>query len=112
MASKPITRLFEAPLEEFVNARNALARELRAAGNDQEAKSIAALRKPTRALWLVNQLGRRAAKEVAALIDSTQRVREAQRKALPGDQLREAMHEQREALNALSAAAGDAALDR
>src|SRR3954470_24791262 len=110
MESDPKSRLFEAPLEDFVSARNALARELRDAGKDEEAKSIAAVRKPTKALWLVKQLGRRAAKELAALIESTQRVREAQRQGLSGDQLREAMRDQREALNALSAAAGDAAL--
>ena len=112
MDATTLARLFEAPVDEFVSARNALARELREAGKNDEAKEVASLRKPSKALWLVNQLARRAPKELQSLIDSTRRIREAQENSLAGDVLREAMREQREALAALSAAAGDAALDR
>jgi hypothetical protein len=104
--------LFEAPLEEFVAARDALARELRKAGDGENAARVAALRKPTKAVWLVNQLVRRAPGELRKLVDATGRIRAAQEKGSPGDEVRAAMREQREALGALVAAAGDPALER
>jgi hypothetical protein len=100
-----IASLFEVPLEEFTAARNALSRKLRDAGEAEEAKRIAALRKPSKALWLINQLTRRAPKELQALIEATLRIRNAQEKGLAGDEVREAMREQRAALGALTALA-------
>jgi dTMP kinase len=73
---------------------------------------VAALRKPSKALWLVNQLARRAPKELRALVEATARIREAQEKGLTGDEVREGMREQRAALQALTAAAGGADLER
>jgi hypothetical protein len=107
-----IADLFEVPLEEFIGARNALAKELRAAGKEDEAGQVAGLRKPPKALWLVNQLGRRAPKDVQALIEATRRIREAQEKGLTGDEVREGMRAQRVALAALTAAAGGAGFAR
>ncbi|WP_354701549.1 hypothetical protein DSM112329_01868 [Paraconexibacter sp. AEG42_29] len=48
--------LYAVPLDEFVPARKALAARLRAGGAKEEAKTAAALRKPTAAAWIVNQL--------------------------------------------------------
>jgi hypothetical protein len=112
MDGKSIARLFEAPLDEFVAARDALARELRKAGDGEGAARVTALRKPTKALWLVNQLARRAPGALRKLVEATGRIRAAQEKGGSGDELRAAMREQREALNALVAAAGDPALER
>lgn len=109
---KSIADLFEVPLAEFTGARNALAKQLRAAGKEEEAKAVAALRKPSKALWLVNQLARRAPKELRALVEATARIREAQEKGLTGDEVREGMRQQRAALQALTSAAGDEALER
>ena len=108
----PLAALFEVPLEEFTGARNALAKRLRAEGKEAEAKEVAGLRKPPKALWLVNQLARRAPKDLQALIEATRRIREAQEKGLAGDEVREGMRAQRAALAALTAAAGDAASER
>jgi len=96
----PRSPLSHVPPEEFVKARDALVRQLRERGENEEAKRIAALRRPSTALWVTNQLGGRAAKDVDALIDSTGRARKAQ---LHGgtDALRDAMHGQREALHRL-----------
>jgi hypothetical protein len=96
----PRNPLSHVPPEEFVKARDALVRQLRERGENEEAKRMAALRRPSTALWVTNQLGGRAASDVEALIDSTGRARKAQ---LHGgtDALRDAMHGQREALHRL-----------
>jgi hypothetical protein len=51
-----VTELYSADPAEFVERRGALAARARAAGEASAAKSIAALRKPTRSAWVVNQL--------------------------------------------------------
>jgi hypothetical protein len=50
--------LYGADPAEFTDRRKALADAARAAGDAAAAKRIAALRKPTRAAWVVNQLAR------------------------------------------------------
>lgn len=100
--------LFAVPPAEFTQARNALAKELRAAGKDEEARRVAALRKPTAALWVVNQLARTAPDQVKALIEAARRMRRAHGEGA-GDDLREAMKEQREASQAIARAAEEAA---
>jgi len=50
--------LYSAGPGEFTDRRKALADAARAAGDAAAAKRIAALRKPTRAAWVVNQLAR------------------------------------------------------
>src|ERR1700682_4114050 len=109
----PVNRLYQVPLGEFVKARDALARELRDNGEGGEAKRVASLRKPAAALWVANQLARAAPKEIGALIAATARARGAQAAAAHGkggDELREVMREQREALQKLTLAAAAAAL--
>jgi hypothetical protein len=107
--AKGVETLFAAPLEEFISARNALVKELRKSGQEEEAKRIAALRKPHKSLWLLNQLALRAPKELHALLDATKRMLEAQQK---GVEVREAMQAHREALAALIAAEPEADRDR
>src|SRR5260370_7649561 len=101
----PVSRLYQVPIGEFVNARDALARELRDKGEADEAKRIAALRKPAAALWVANQLARAAPKEIDALIAATARARGAQPAATQGkggDDLPEAMPHPPQALQKLS----------
>jgi hypothetical protein len=100
----PVKRLFAVRPAEFTKARDALAKELRAGGKDEEAREVAKLRKPTAALWIANQLSRLAPDDVKALIHATSRLQK-------GDDLRDAMHAQREALTRLADAAGRAALE-
>jgi len=100
----PKKRLFAVPPAEFTKERDALVRELREKGKADEAKEVATLRKPAAALWIANQLARLAPDEVKALIHATERLRK-------GDDLREAMRQQREALAKLADAAGRAALE-
>ena len=100
----PGKRLFAVPPAEFTKERDALARELRSQGKDEDARLVAAMRKPAAALWIANQLSRLAPDDVKALIHATARLQK-------GDDLREAMHAQREALTKLMDAAGRAALE-
>jgi hypothetical protein len=107
-------RLFAAPLRDFTNVRDELARDLRGSGQADEAKALAKIKKPSVALWIANQLGRLSPAEVKALIEATARLRHGQSAAAHGtsaDELREAMRAQREALARLIDAAGRAALE-
>ena len=88
---------------DFVRARDALARKLRETGRSEEAKALAALRKPSPALWIANQLGKAAPGEIEALIASAERLRDAQVRG--GGDLRDAMQAQRQALQRAAEAA-------
>jgi hypothetical protein len=103
-----IDQLFAVSPDEFTQARNALVKELRAAGKHEDAKRASALRRPTAALWVTNQLARTAHDQVKALIESAQRMRRAHTRGT-GDELRDAMREQRDASQAIARAAEEAA---
>lgn len=68
-------RLYGLPLEEFTAARDALARELRADDRTEEAKEVAALRKPVLAAWVVNRLARNERDDVRTLVESAKGIR-------------------------------------
>ena len=101
----PPNSLSHVPPHEFVTARDELVQKLRERGESDEAGRIAALRRPTVALWILNQLGARATSDVDALIDSSARARAAQLHRGAGDELRAAMQDQRSALQQLMAEA-------
>ncbi len=62
-----ISDLFGVPPEEFISARNELARTLKEQGIAEEADRVAKMRKPSIVLWALNQLSRRYPEDVAAL---------------------------------------------
>src|ERR1700722_5513604 len=65
-----VAELYGADPDAFTERRKALAAAAREAGDKQSAAAITALRKPTRAAWVVNQLARTdpdAAARMAAL---------------------------------------------
>lgn len=96
--------LFGLDPEAFVAARDALARRLRSAGRKDEAAAVKALRRPTVAAWVLNQLVRRHGEDVRALIAEGQQVAHAQGRALAGEGagLREATMRRREAIRRLA----------
>jgi hypothetical protein len=102
-----VRELFAAPPEEFVRVRDALVKELRAGGHDAEAKEVAALRRPTAAVWAVNQLSRKHRTELDDFIEASDRVRHAQTRGAAAEELRAAMAAQRSTLARLEEAAGD-----
>jgi hypothetical protein len=63
---------------EFTAARDELARRLRADGDTEAAAAVRGLRRPTLAAWSVNQLARRFADRVDALLEAGRRLRAAQ----------------------------------
>jgi len=108
MADDPIDRLYGLPLEEFVAARDALAKELRSGGEKERAAEVKKLAKPTRAAWAVNQLARTHADEVAALVDAGAALSGAQEALLGGADpavLRSAAEAARALVDALAAQA-------
>jgi hypothetical protein len=100
-----IDELYGSQLERFVPERDALARELRSGGKREEAKAVAALRKPSVAAWAVNQLVRTQKREVQALFAAGDALREAQSAVIAGNArpgaLRAAMDAERAAVEVL-----------
>ena len=70
------------PPERFIEARDRLASELRAAGRDDEAAAVKKLRKPSVVAWALNAAAREAPGDVESLLASGEDLRRAQRKAL------------------------------
>jgi hypothetical protein len=108
MVDDPAAHLYGLELEEFVGARDALAKELRAAGDRPGAAAIKKLAKPTRAAWAVNRLVRDRPEEIAALVGAGEALAGAQEQLLDGadaDVLRNAAVAARALVDALAAQA-------
>ncbi|UKJ62709.1 hypothetical protein H1Q78_13250 [Cellulosimicrobium cellulans] len=69
--------LFALPLEQFVVARTAAAKEIKASGDAVGAERVARLAKPTVAAWVVNQVARERPDDVAALVGLGDELRDA-----------------------------------
>jgi hypothetical protein len=105
-----VADLYGLPPEEFTSARNELARELKRGGKKEAAAEVAALRKPTRSVWAVNQIARRMPQETKALVKAGDELRKAQRAAVSGrgpESLREAQRAHRRHLDELGSFARD-----
>jgi len=104
-----VDELYGLPLDEFVPARNALARELRNSDRRDEAAEVAALRKPSVAGWAVNQLVRTQKRGVAELFEAGDALRAAHDKVLAGrgdaTDLRAGVEQERAAVDDLMGAA-------
>ncbi|MFJ7778692.1 hypothetical protein [Streptomyces yangpuensis] len=87
--------------EEFTAARDARAAAARKAGRRAEAKRIAALRKPTLAVWAANWLARADADQAERLLELGEGLREAHRTLL-GEELRGLSHQQHVVIAAMA----------
>jgi hypothetical protein len=100
--AEQLDRLYGLPLDEFTPARDALAKELRQAGQRSEADWIKRLRKPSPPAWVVNQLARTQRDEADELQAAGEALRKAQEALLEGrgtgDELSQAASRQREAV--------------
>ena len=74
-----VAELYSSGPEEFVERRGVLVARARAAGEASAAKQIAALRKPTRSAWVINQLVRSAPAVSDQLAELGEEFRSAQR---------------------------------
>ncbi|HEX4212928.1 MAG TPA: hypothetical protein VIA06_06335 [Candidatus Dormibacteraeota bacterium] len=77
-------RLMGVPPEEFTGARDSLARELRREGRGEEAAEVAKVRRPSPALWAVNQLPSAAPDLLTELLEAATALREGTQAALLG----------------------------
>jgi hypothetical protein len=104
-----LNRLYSGPLERFTEARNELAKSLREAGNTDAADWVKALKKPTRAAWLINQLSARKRGAVRKLLDAGAELRRRQEELMAGsadrDELRKAADREQKAIASLLATA-------
>ncbi|MCC5576010.1 hypothetical protein IMZ11_10200 [Microtetraspora sp. AC03309] len=70
-------RLYGLPPDDFTAARDALAKEIKAAGDGRLARDIGKLRRPTVVAWAINQASRRHLEELGELLDLGERLRAA-----------------------------------
>lgn len=98
--------LYGLPPEEFTAARNERAKTYRSGGDRKLGAQIAALRKPSTAAWVVNQLARHRRAELDQLIELGATMREAHLD-LKAERLR-ALSDQRHRVIAALAGAGRA----
>jgi hypothetical protein len=101
-------QLYAADPAEFTDRRSDLVAQARAAGDKAAAKAIGALRRPTRAAWVVNQLARTDPGAVDRLIRLGDKLRAAE-SALDGGRLRELSQDRRQLLGELTRQALDGA---
>ncbi|HLK95018.1 MAG TPA: hypothetical protein VK365_04690 [Nocardioidaceae bacterium] len=98
--------LYALPPEDFVAARDAKAKGLRADGQRDLAQEVAALPRPTVAAWLLNQLARRRTAAVGQLVDLGAELRVAQ-DSLDGEQLRALTRQRHQVVRAFSRQVAD-----
>ena len=106
--------LADVPPEDFVAARDAIAKRLKSDGRADEAAEVKKLRKPTVTRWVADQVLRHHASDVDALRRALSRVAEAQEAAITRgdrDALSEATAERRDAVTALGHAVDDVLAD-
>ena len=99
-----VAELYGADPDAFTERRKALAGAAREAGDKQAATAITALRKPTRAAWVINQLARSDPDAPARLAAIAAELRDAER-AKDGRRLRELSAKRGSLLDALTAQA-------
>jgi hypothetical protein len=92
--------LYSSDPDTFVERRNALTAQARAAGQPAAAKQIAALRRPTRSAWVVNRLVR-AAPEVPGELASLGGELLAAQRSLDGPAIRELSQRRRQLIETL-----------
>jgi hypothetical protein len=103
-AARAGDELFGLPPEEFVAARDELARRLRREGDAEAAKQVKALRRPSLSAWAVNRLARERGRALGPLLAAGERLRAAHQAALAGEgaaELRSAAKAEREAVAGL-----------
>jgi hypothetical protein len=99
-------QLYAADPAEFTDRRADLVAQARADGDKATARAIGALRRPTRAAWVVNQLARADPDAIDRLSGLGDELRAAEQ-ALDGGQLRDLSQTRRELLAALTRQALD-----
>ena len=104
-----LDRLYGGDPGDFVAARNAAAKELKAAGHDEAAHAVRVLRRPSAPAAAVNRAVRSDPAQARALLDAADDLRRAHEAVIGGgadrDALRAAIAAERQAVAALAATA-------
>jgi hypothetical protein len=79
-SDRHLDELYGAPLSAFTQVRDRLAKQLGEAGRQAEAADLRRLRKPSAALWTVNQLARRDPASMGRFIEAVNRLKRAHTK--------------------------------
>lgn len=101
LVQQAVDDLFSADPDEFMKRRAELAADAKKAGDAAAAKQIAALRKPTRSAFTVNQLARTEPDRIAELVDLGEQLRSAE-KSIDPKQIRELTRQRRRLVDALT----------
>lgn len=104
-----VVDLYRIDPSEFVEARAALVKELRAAGKKDEAKAVVKLRKPTVPAWLLDQVAAEQPDLIETALAAGEALAAATAETLDGDasNLRGATDAERKAAGAVIDAAGE-----
>jgi len=98
-----LDELFTAPAAEFVKARDALVRDLKREHRSDDAADVHALRRPTVAVWGVNQMAHAHRDRVAALVEAGRELEALQQEGAGArDELRAATRTRRALLDQLA----------
>jgi hypothetical protein len=102
-----IDRLYQLPLEKFTAERNALAADLRKAGDRDGAERVKALGKPTVTAWALNQVWWGEQPTFRGMLDAGEELRAAHESLAKGKRvdLREAIDARQQAVDAVVALA-------
>jgi hypothetical protein len=84
-AEESVDELYGLDPNDFVAARNDLVKRLKKSGDKGQAADVAKLKRPTPAAWAVNQLARRHRDDLEELVRLGEALRDAQDRALAGD---------------------------
>ncbi|MDT4975901.1 MAG: hypothetical protein QOG98_1659 [Pseudonocardiales bacterium] len=96
--TEAIDELYSADPDDFVKRRGALASQARQDGDPKAATAITALRRPTKAAWLINRLVRADPDVASGLAELAKKLRDAQR-TLDGAKLRELTQQRRKLID-------------
>jgi hypothetical protein len=81
-----LDELYREHPEGFVAGRDRLAKEVRGAGDRQEADRVKTLRRPSVAAWLINRTALSSPEALEEFDEASRRLSEAQARALEGDE--------------------------
>jgi len=101
LADTEFEHLFTVPPTKFVDERNRIATALRKAGRPADAAWVKKMAKPTPSVFAANQAVRRDPGSARALLEATERLRNAQVGRISGDAFGEARSAQHRALDRL-----------
>ena len=104
---KALDEIYSGPAAEFIGGRDELAKKLRADGDDDAAKRVKALRKPSKAAAVVNALALDDPKPVKRYLGLADKLRKATSGKVDAKRMRELARTEGELLEELVARAGE-----